>query len=65
MCGSLVTCFIAHLPKPKNGYEAITSWIDALSERVYIVDSETAETSMQVSDTFPAHICKTPCNAGQ
>ena len=56
--GSLATDFIVHLPKTKNGYDSITTWVDRLSRRVHFVKSKTTDTSIEVSDTFFSNIFK-------
>ena len=56
--GSLATDFIVHLPKTKNGYDSITTWVDRLSRRVNFVKSKTTDTSIEVADTFFSNIFK-------
>ena len=56
--GSLATDFIVQLPRTKDGYDAITTWVDRLTRRVHFVKSKTTDTATDVADSFFANIFK-------
>jgi len=56
--GSLATDFIVQLPRTKDGYDAITNWVNRLSRRVHFVKSKTTDTSVNVADSFFSEIFK-------
>jgi len=56
--GSLATDFIVHLPKTKDGYDAITTWVDRLTRRVHFLKCKTSDTAVDVADAFFANIFK-------
>jgi len=56
--GSLATDFIVHLPKTKDGYDAITTWVDRLSRRVHFIKCKTTDTAVDVADSFFTNIFK-------
>ena len=56
--GSLATDFIVHLPKTKDGYDAITTWVDRLTRRVHFIKSKTTDTAVDVADSFFTNIFK-------
>ena len=56
--GSLSTDFIVHLPKTKDGYDAITTWVDKLTRRVHFIKSKTTDTAVDVADSFFTNIFK-------
>lgn len=56
--GSLATDFIVQLPKTKDGYDAITTWVDRLTRRVHFLKCKTSDTAVNVADAFFANIFK-------
>jgi len=56
--GSLATDFIVKLPKTKDGYDAITTWVDRLTRRVHFLKCNTSDTAVDVADAFFSNIFK-------
>ena len=56
--GSLATDFIVSLPKTKNGFNSITTWVDRLSRRVHFIPSKEADTAVDVANAFYSNIFK-------
>ena len=56
--GSLATDFIVSLPKTKNGYNCITTWVDRLSRRVHFIPSKEEDTAVDVANSFYKNIFK-------
>jgi len=56
--GSLATDFIVRLPKTKEGYDAITTWVDRLTRRVHFVRCKTSDNAVDVANAFFANIFK-------
>jgi len=56
--GSLATDFIVKLPKTKNGYDAITTWVDRLTRRVHFIKSRTTDSAVDVANSFFEEIFK-------
>lgn len=56
--GSLATDFIVNLPKTRDGFDAITTWVDRLTRRVHFIKSKTTDTAVNVADTFFSDIFK-------
>ena len=50
--GSLSTDFIVHLPKTKNGFDAITTWVDRLSRRIHLIPSHTSDNALHTAKGF-------------
>ena len=49
--GSLETDFIVHLAKTRDGYDAITTWVDGLTRSVHLVKSKTTDTAVDIATT--------------
>ena len=56
--GSLATDFIVKLPKTKDGFDAITTWVDRLTRRVHFVKSKTTDTAVDTASSFFSNIFK-------
>ena len=56
--GSIATDFIVSLPKTKNGYDSITTWVDRLSRRVHFIPSKEEDTAVDSANSFFANIFK-------
>lgn len=56
--GSLATDFVVHLPKTKEGYDAITTWVDRLTRRVHFIKSRTTDTAVDCANSFFSNIFK-------
>lgn len=56
--GSIATDFIVALPKTKNGYNCITTWVDRLSRRVHFIPSKEEDTAVDSANAFFANIFK-------
>ena len=56
--GSLATDFIVSLPKTKDGYDAITTWVDRLTRRVHFIKSRGTDTAEDVANAFFSNIFK-------
>ena len=56
--GSLATDFIVKLPKTKNGFDSITTYVDRLSRRVHFIPSKDSDTAVDVANTFFSHLFK-------
>ena len=50
--GSVATDFIVSLPKTKNGYDSITTWVDRLTRRVHFIPSKGNDTAVDVANAF-------------
>ncbi len=50
--GSLASDFIVKLPKTKNGYDSITTYVDRLSRRVHFIPSKDSDTAIDVANAF-------------
>lgn len=50
--GSFATDFIVKLPKTKNGFDCITTWVDRLSRRVHFFPSREENTAVDVGNAF-------------
>lgn len=50
--GSIATDFIVALPKTKNGFDSITTWVDRLSRRVHFIPSKDSDTAVDVANSF-------------
>ena len=56
--GSISTDFITHLPKTKNGHDAITTYVDRLSKRVHFIASKSTDSAKDVAQAFHFHVFK-------
>ena len=56
--GSLATDFIVSLPESKDGYDAVTTWVDRLTRRVHFVKSKTTDTAVDAADSFFENVFK-------
>jgi len=56
--GSLATDFIVSLPKTKNGFDCITTWVDRLSRRVHFIPSKTTDTAVDCANAFFSDLFK-------
>ena len=56
--GSLASDFIVKLPKTKNGYDSITTYVDRLSRRVHFIPSKDSDTAVDVANDFFSHLFK-------
>ena len=56
--GSIAIDFIVKLPKTKNGFDCITTYVDRLSRRVHFVPSVESDSAVDVANTFFSHIFK-------
>jgi hypothetical protein len=56
--GSVATDFITHLPKNKEGYNCITTWVDRLSRRVQFIPSRSSDTAVDDAKSFYCHVFK-------
>lgn len=56
--GSLSSDFIFQFTRTKNGYDAITTWVDRLTRRVLPLKSKMADTEIVVADSFFANFFK-------
>ncbi len=56
--GSLATDFIVKLPKTKNGFGCITTYVDRLSRRVHFIPSTESGTAVDVANTFFSNTSK-------
>ena len=54
--GSLATDFIVKLPKTKNGFDSITTYVDRLSRRVHFIPSRESDSAVDVANTFFSNI---------
>ena len=50
--GSLGKDFIVGLPITKNGFDAITTWVDRLTRRVHFIPSNSTDIAVDVAGTF-------------
>ena len=50
--GSIATDFIVALPKTKNGFDCITTYVDRLSRRVHFIPSKDSDTAVDVANSF-------------
>ena len=50
--GSLGSDFIVGLPVTKNGFDAITTWVDRFTRRVHFIPSHSTDTAVDVAGTF-------------
>lgn len=50
--GSLAIDFIDALPRTKDGFDAITTWVDRLTRRVHFIPSCTTDTAVDVAYAF-------------
>lgn len=50
--GSLATDFIVSLPKTKNGFDSITTWVDRLTRRVHFIPSKNNDSAVDVANAF-------------
>jgi hypothetical protein len=48
-CGSIATDFFTHLPKTKDGYDYITTWVDRLSRRVHFLPSRSSDSAVDAA----------------
>ena len=56
--GALATDFIVKLPKTKDGYDAVTTWVDRLTRRVHFFKSKTTDTAVDTANAFFTNIFK-------
>lgn len=56
--GSVSTDFITHLPKTKDGYDCITTWVDRISRRVHFIPSRSSDTAVDAAKSFYGNIFK-------
>ena len=56
--GSISSDFIVKLPKTKNGFDCITTYVDRLSRRVHFVTSKETDTAVDVANSFFSNIFK-------
>ena len=56
--GSLASDFIVRLPRTKDGYDAITTWVDRLTRRVHFLKSHTNDTAEDTANAFFSNIFK-------
>ena len=56
--GSVSTDFITHLPKTKDGFDCITTWVDRLSRRVHFIPSRSSDTAVDAAKSFYGNIFK-------
>ncbi len=56
--GSIAGDFIVKLPKTKNGYDSITTYVDRLSRRVPFIPSKYSDTAVDVANTFFSNLFK-------
>ena len=56
--GSLATDFIVSLPKTKDGYDAIITWVDRLTRRVHFLKAKGTDTAEDTANAFFANIFK-------
>ena len=56
--GSLSTDFIVGLPRTKNGYDSITTWVDRLTRRVHFIPSKETDTAVDVANAFFSNLFK-------
>lgn len=50
--GSLVTGSIVALPRIKNGFDIIKTWVDRLTRSVHLIPSCTTDTAVNVATAF-------------
>lgn len=50
--GSVSTDFIVKLPKTKEGFDAITTWVDRLSRRAHFMPCHTTGSAIEVAKDF-------------
>ncbi len=50
--------FIVKLPKTKNGYDSITTYVDRLSRRVHFIPSKDSDTAVDVANAFFSNLFK-------
>lgn len=56
--GSLATDFIVKLPKNKDCYDCITTWVDRLARRVHFLKRKRTATAVDTAESFFANIFK-------
>ena len=56
--GSVATDFIVKLPKTKNGYDSITTYVDRLSRRVHFIPCKEKDTAVDVANSFFSNLFK-------
>lgn len=56
--GSLATDFIVHLPKTKDGKDAVTTWVDRLTRRVHFIPCTVNDTAVDTANSFFSNIFK-------
>lgn len=56
--GSLASDFIVKLPKTKNGFDSITTYVDRLSRRVHFIPSKDSDTAVDVANAFFSNLFK-------
>ncbi len=56
--GSLASDFIVKLPKTKNGFDSITTYVDRLTRRVHFIPSKDSDTAVDVANAFFSHLFK-------
>ena len=56
--GSIASDFSVKLPKTKNGYDSITTYVDRLSLRVHFIPSKDSDTAVDVSNSFFSNLFK-------
>ena len=54
--GCIATDFIVGLPLTKQGFDAITTWVDRLSRRVRLIPSKTSDTAEDTARSFMCNI---------
>ncbi len=53
---SLACDFMVKLPKTKNGYDCITSYVDRLSRSVHFIPSKDSDTAVDIANSFFSNI---------
>ena len=56
--GALATDFIVKLPKTKDGYDAITTWVDRMTRRVHFLKCKGTDTAVETANAFFSNIFK-------
>ncbi len=56
--GSLASDFIVQLPKTKNGYDSIKTYINRLSRKVHFIPSKGSDAAVDVTNAFFGNLFK-------